>query len=94
MTVGPANSSAVLAGGPALQLAPASTGASGNDTNCDQPAPASGGPVRQTPGASDANADLMRRRNYFLNRAERLDGNIDDLRSLTRIVEAQSRGGE
>lgn len=32
--------------------------------------------VRQTPGASAASAEMMRRRNYFLNRAERLDGNI------------------
>jgi retinol-binding protein 3 len=34
------------------------------------------GPVRQISGATPASADLMRRRNYFLNRAERLDGNI------------------
>jgi len=44
-----------------------------------QPGQSSGsasGPVRQGPGATPASADLMRRRNYFLNRAERLDGNV------------------
>ncbi len=44
-----------------------------------QPAARAGagpGPVRQPPGASPASADTMRRRNYYLNRAERLDGNI------------------
>jgi ketosteroid isomerase-like protein len=41
-----------------------------------QPPSAGGGPVRQTPGSTPAAADLIRRRNYFLNRAERLDGNI------------------
>ena len=35
-----------------------------------------GAPVRMIPGSSPAQADLYRRRNYFLNRAERLDGNI------------------
>jgi ketosteroid isomerase-like protein len=34
------------------------------------------GPVRQVAGGTPASADLMRRRNFFLNRAERLDGNI------------------
>jgi len=34
------------------------------------------GPVRQTSGGTPASAELMRRRNYFLNRAERLDGNV------------------
>jgi retinol-binding protein 3 len=41
------------------------------------PTPASpGGPVRMVPGSSPGQTDLYRRRNYFLNRAERLDGNI------------------
>jgi retinol-binding protein 3 len=35
-----------------------------------------GGPVRMVPGSTPAQLDLYRRRNYFLNRAERLDGNI------------------
>jgi hypothetical protein len=34
------------------------------------------GPVRQVAGGTPATADLMRRRNFFLNRAERLDGNV------------------
>jgi ketosteroid isomerase-like protein len=34
------------------------------------------GPVRQVAGGSPAQAELMRRRNYFLNKAERLDGNV------------------
>lgn len=37
---------------------------------------AAGQPVRQTPGTSPASLDLARRRNYYLNRAERLDGNV------------------
>ncbi len=40
------------------------------------PPAATGGPVRVIPGATASSSDLMRRRNYFLNRAERLDGNI------------------
>ena len=35
-----------------------------------------GGPVRMVPGTAPGQADLYRRRNFFLNRAERLDGNI------------------
>jgi retinol-binding protein 3 len=41
------------------------------------PAPApGGGPVRVTPGGSSQSRELARRRNYYLNRVERLDGNV------------------
>ena len=40
------------------------------------PAPGSGQPVRMTPGTSPQSIELARRRNYYLNRAERLDGNV------------------
>ena len=40
------------------------------------PAGSPGGPVRMVPGSTPAQLELYRRRNYFLNRAERLDGNI------------------
>ena len=41
------------------------------------PVPGSpGGPVRMIPGSSPGQVEVYRRRNYFLNRAERLDGNI------------------
>jgi ketosteroid isomerase-like protein len=40
----------------------------------DQAAGSSTGPVRQAP--SDASMDATRRRNYHVNRAERLDGNV------------------
>ena len=39
-------------------------------------APAGGGPVRMTPGGSPQSRDLARRRNYYLNQVERLDGNV------------------
>ena len=38
--------------------------------------PGSGGPVRVMAGASPQSRELARRRNYYLNRVERLDGNI------------------
>ena len=34
--------------------------------------------MRQVAGGTPATADLMRRRNYFLNRAERIDGKRRD----------------
>lgn len=40
------------------------------------PAGSPGGPVRMVPGSTPSQLELYRRRNYFLNRAERLDGNI------------------
>ena len=40
------------------------------------PAPGAGGPVRVMAGATPQSRDLARRRNYYLNRVERLDGNI------------------
>ena len=40
------------------------------------PAQGAGGPVRVMAGGSAQSRDLARRRNYYLNRVERLDGNI------------------
>jgi len=34
------------------------------------------GPMRQQPGSTPAMQEMIRRRNYYLNRAERLDGNV------------------
>ena len=39
-------------------------------------APGGGAPVRMTPGASPQSLELARRRNYYLNSAQRLDGNV------------------
>jgi hypothetical protein len=46
----------------------------GQSTTPSSDAPS--GPVRQVAGGTPAAAHLTRRRNFFLNRAERLDGNV------------------
>ena len=38
--------------------------------------PSAGGPVRMTPGGSPQSRELARRRNYYLDRADRLEGNV------------------